>query len=277
MCQSHAETIVAQIHDQYRRGIGCDVILRASDHLKQKDPQISNSGSSGDFFWVSLHCHQNVLRAASSFFDQLFSNDFTEEKLELQEGIDGMLVVKDKASQNVLQLVFHEISSHTIQAVVDFAYTGSVKVGITVLKQVFEDLKFLNIQSMINELSSRLEEDLNYSNCMHILIVSSLLGKDETYRNALFFILNEFSRGIQRGTSFETSWRSILELEVSAGETSCRIKTMLKTEAEESEHFGLTDDSYLLEILINLIGPNSISQDEEKSMNLSYPATWSSS
>ena len=263
MWQSHAETILTQLHDQYRRGIGCDVILRASDHLKQKDPQTSNSGSSGDHCLVSLHCHQNVLRAASSFFDQLFSNEFTVEKSELQEGIDGMLVVKDSASQNVLQLVFHEISSHTIQALVDFAYTGSVKVGITVLKKVVEDLKFLNMQSMINELSSRLEEDLICSNCIHILIVSSLLRKEETYKKVLFFILNEFSRGIQRGTSFETSWRSIFELEVSAGETSSRIITMLKTEAEESEKLGLTEDIYLLKILINIIETNSVSQDEE--------------
>ena len=145
----------------------------------------------------------------------------------------------------------------------DFAYTGSIKCDAPVLKKVVEDLKFMNMQSMLNELSSRLEADLSCSNCMPILIVSSLLGKEETYKKVLLFILDEFSCGIQRDTLFETSWRSIFELEISADGTSSKLLTMLKTEAEETAKLALTEDSLLLKILINFIETNSISQDEE--------------
>ena len=43
---SHAELILNQLHDQYVRGIDCDLILRASDHLKQQnDVQTSNAAT----------------------------------------------------------------------------------------------------------------------------------------------------------------------------------------------------------------------------------------
>ena len=33
MSQSHAEKLLDQLHDQFLKGIDCDVILRSADHL----------------------------------------------------------------------------------------------------------------------------------------------------------------------------------------------------------------------------------------------------
>ena len=80
----HAELILNQLHDQFVRGIDCDLILRAFDHLKRmNNVQTSNAAGTSaedDSAWINLACHKNVIRAASSFFDRLFSKNFTDEQ-----------------------------------------------------------------------------------------------------------------------------------------------------------------------------------------------------
>ena len=268
---SHAETILNELHDQYVRGIDCDLILRASDHMKQQiDAQTSSAGATSaedDNAWISLHCHRNVIRAASSFFDRIFSKECSEESSEVEEGIEAKLVVNGSEKRYILQLTFHKISSHSVHALVEFAYTGFVKVETHVLKRVVEDLKLMNMQSMLDELSSRLNDDLlSCSNCIFYLIVSFSLQKDEMYRRVLSFILDEFSRGLKRGKSFEKTWKSIIEMQLSSYETNQKILTELKKEAEVIEKLGLYEDNLLILILIKLIETNCISKEEESKL-----------
>ena len=264
---SHAETILAQLHDQYVRGIDCDVILRSVDHLKrQNDSQTSNAAGTSceaDNACITLHCHRNVIRAASSFFDRIFSKNVTEESSEVEEGVEAILVAENRGTQYILQLTFHKISSHSIHAFVEFAYTGCVKVDSNVLRKVIEDLKCMNMQSFLDNLSFVLEEGVSYSNCIRNLILSYMLGKAEVYKKVMFFVLDEFSRGIKRGEVFETPWKNILESKLPLGETSMAFLADLKIEAEKIATLGLTEDSALVKILIQVIETNSISKDEE--------------
>ena len=265
---SHAELILNQLHDQFVRGIDCDLILRASDHLKQQnDAQTSNAAGTSakdSSAWINLACHKIVIRAASSFFDRLFSKNFTEESIALEEGIEAILVATDDIKkQHVLQLTFHNISSHSIQTLVEFAYTGSVKLDSSILKKVIEDLQFMKMQSMLDKLAFRLEEELSYSNCIANLIISHTLGKAEAYRKVLYFILDEFSQGNKRNKNFQTSLNNIFKSDLSASETSITILPELKKEAEEIERVGLTEDSKLVKILMKVIKTSSICKDEE--------------
>ena len=268
---SHAGTILNQLYDQYVRGIDCDVIFRASDHMKQKNDaqtsSVAGTSAEDDIAWISLHCHRNVIRAASSFFDRIFSKKYSEESSEVEEGIEAMLDVKDSEKRHVLQLTFHEISSHSIHALVEFAYTGFVKVETNVLKKVVEDLKLMNMQSMLDELSSRFNDDLlSCSNSIFYLIVSFSLQKDEMYRRVLSFILDEFSRGLKRDKSFEETWKSIIEMQLSSYETNQKILSELKKEAEVIEKLGLNEDYLLILILIKLIETICISEEDESKL-----------
>ena len=213
--------------------------------------------------WINIACLKNVLRAASPFFVRLFSQNLTEESIVIEEGIEAMMVANNSEKQHVLQLTFHKISSLSIQTLVEFAYTGSVKLDSSILQKVVEDLQFMKMQSLLDILASRLKEELCYSNCIPNLIISHTLGKTEAYRTVLFFILDEFSHGIKRGPNFRTSWNNILKSELSARETSVHILPGLKKEAEEIERAGLTEDGKLLEILMKVIATNSICKDEE--------------
>ena len=223
----------------------------------------SSTSAEDNSEWINLACHKNVIRAASSFFDRLFSENFTEESIVVEEGIEAMMVANNGEKQHVLQLTFHTISSHSIQSLVKFAYTGSVKLDSSILKKVVEDLHFMKMRSLLDILASRLKEELCYSNCIPNLIISHTLGKTEAYRKVLFFILDEFSQGVKRGPNFRTSWNNILKSELSARETSVHILPELKKEAEEIERVGLTEDGKLLEILMKVIETNSICKDEE--------------
>ena len=204
-----------------------------------------------------------MIRAVSSFFDRLFSENFTEESIAVEEGIEAMLVANNDEKQHVLRLTFHKISSHSIQTLVEFAYIGSVKLDSSILKKVVEDLQFMKMQSMLDKLGYRLEEELSYSNCIPNVIISYVLGNEEAHRKALFFVIDEFSRGIKRGERFEASWRNIYESETPAKEMTVEILLELKKEVEETKKLGLAEDSNLIILLVNLLETNSISRDGE--------------
>ena len=123
MSQSHAEKILDGLHDQYLKGIDCDVILRARNHVGDH-PTTSTTES----LWTDLHCHKNVLRAASSFFDRIFSHNFSFENSVLEEGVEGTLVKTQTDGRYLLQITFSTIDSHSVQSLVNFEYTGFVHV-----------------------------------------------------------------------------------------------------------------------------------------------------
>ena len=232
---------------------------------QQNDAQTSNAAGTStedDNAWISLHCHKIVIRAASSFFDRLFSKNVTEEILEVKEEIYSMLVVNDSEKRHILKLTFHKIFSHSIHALVEFAYTGCVKVETEVLKRVVQDLKLMNMQSMRDKLSCVLEEGVSYSNCIPNLILSHLFEKTEVYKKVLF-VLDEFFRGFKRDQLFESSWRNTLESKLPLSETSVAFLPELQKEAEEIANFGLTEDSALVKVLIQVVETNLLSKDEE--------------
>ena len=262
MRTSHAETILAKLHDQCVRGIDCDVILRAVDHLNLTGSPNTTAASSEDNVWTNLHCHKNVIRAASSFIDGIFSKELTEESLQVEEGIDAK-VVENNGKRDIVQLTFHKISSHSVQAIVEFAYTGSVNLDTTVLKKVLEDLNFMNMQSMLEELSSRTNDDLSPSNAIFKLVMSFSLQLDEHYRKVLSFILHEFCHGLKRDQSFVETLTSIIDEQLPCHETSNKVLSALEKEAEVIRNLGLTEDHCVILTLIKLIRTNCISKDDE--------------
>ena len=260
MTPNHAETILAKLHDQCASGVDCDVIFRAIDHLRLNGSPDTTADSSEDNAWISLHCHKNVIRAASSFFDGIFSKKFTEG-VQIEEGIEAKLVENDEKRQ-IVQVTFHKISSHSLQAFVEFAYTGSVKLDTTVLKKVVEDLKIMNMHSMLEELS-RSNDDLSSSNAIFKLVMSFSLQLDDPYRKVMSFILHEFCHGLMRDKGFGETLTRIIDEQLPCCETSGKISSTLKEEAEIIEKLGLTEDHGLILILTKLVRTNCISKEDE--------------
>ena len=188
---SYAENTLNRLHDLYLKGIDCDVILRAADYLGESRAMDPDS-SSGDLVWTNLHCHKIVLRAASSFFDRVFFRPMTSEKLDLNEDVKGVIARTQTGESTLLQITLNEISSQSLQTLVNFAYTGIVQIDTNMMKKTIQDLKILNVRPIIDILEMRIEEEISFANCVPNLIVSSGLERHETYRKILLFILEEF-------------------------------------------------------------------------------------
>ena len=261
MLKPHAEAVLERLYDQYLRGSDCDVILTAADHLGQNDSGAPNDGSPEKLNWTSLSCHKIVLRAVSAFFDRIFLKKYTYEKTKVDEKVEGMLVSSEDNDRGLLQITLYEISSHSLQALINFAYTGSVAIETTILKRAIEDFKIMNVYAIIGKLEARLE-DLSISNCIPNLIISYALDRKEKYRKTLMFILEEFFRGFKSSMQYEAPWRNYLETDLPLSEISAKVKKTLQNEID-GETLEISEDTRLLNVLISLIDTRCISLEEE--------------
>ena len=262
MLKPYAEFVLERLHDQYLRGLDCDVILTAADHLGQNDSRAPNDGSSKTLNWTSLPCHKIVLRTVSTFFDRIFLKKFTYEKMKVDdEKVEGMLVNIENDDRVLLQLTLHEISSHSLQALVNFAYTGNVAIETNILKRAIEDFKIMNVSAIVDKLETCLDEDVSFANCIPSLILSYALDRKEKHRIAMIFILEEFFRGF-KSERCEMSWKNYLETDLPLSDISVKIKKILQNEVNDKE-IEISEDTHLLDILINLIDTKCISLAEE--------------
>ena len=261
MFKSHAEAVLERLHDQYLRGLDCDVILTAADHLAQTDSGTPTNGSSKKLDWTSLSCHKIMLRTVSTFFDRIFLNKYTYEKMNIDENVEGILVNSDNDDRVLLQITLHKISSHSLQALVNFTYTGNLAIGTNVLKRAIEDFKIMNVSAIIDKLETRLE-DLSFANCIPNLIISCTLDRKEKHRKAMMFILEEFFHGFKSSMQYEGPWRNYLETDLPLSEMSASVKKTLQIEMND-EILENSEDTRLLNVLINLIDTKCISLEEE--------------
>ena len=64
------------------------------------------------------------------------------------------------------------------------------------MKKTIDDVKAMNMRSMIDILESRLDEDVSHANCVTNLIIAHGLNKDDDYRRISLFILEESFHGL---------------------------------------------------------------------------------
>ena len=257
----HAEFLMQRLHDQYVRGLDCDLLLIAADHCGETNPKESGDKSSGQQ-WVKFPCHKNVIRATSSFFDRIFETKFTYEESRIDDGISGMLVKSETDERVILQITIHEISSHSLRAFINFAYTCCVEVENNVLKRVIGDLKTMSLLSMINKLESRLGQDTTHLNCLANLVISFCLEKPEMYRIIVAFILKEFFRGME-GVYNEETWNPVLESDLSLSELNCKVVDEIKNGTADIVNRGIEQEQCLVGILVELMEKHCISVDQE--------------
>ena len=265
----HGERVLGCLHDQYLRQIDCDVVLIAANHLEELSPEVSTSSASSqpEKEWTSFACHKNVIRANSSYFDRIFSQKFKFEKLDVESDVEGVLLHDDTDHKIVLQITHSGISSHSLRALIDFAYTGSFEVETHVLKRVINDLKILNLLPMINILGSRLDEELCYANCLSNLIISYSLEKKDSFIKIAKFILDEFFSEFKLG-AYEGPWVHYLGgSELSVSELNSKIASDLQTETAHILKRGVSEDQELITALLELMQQHSLRGDKETKLS----------
>ena len=140
-------------------------MLRRQDHLCD----ITLVTKDGNEF----KAHRNVLSAASPFFFKLHQSNMKEN----QEGI----------------VRFEEISGAVMEDVLEFIYTGSVKVTQENSKDLIAAANFLVIPGL-KKLSGRyLEGEMSESNCISTFYFAELYQCDELITNTRMFIHANFA------------------------------------------------------------------------------------
>ena len=254
---SFAENLLNRLHDLYLKGIDCDVILRAADYLGESGA-IDPDSSTGDLVWTNLHCHKVVLQAASSFFERIFSHSMASEKLDLNEDVKGVITRTQTGESTLLQVTLDEISSQSLQTLVNFAYTGIVQIDTNMMKKTIQDMKILNVRPIIDILEMRIEEEISFANCVPNLILSSGLERYETYRKILLFILEEFHHGLRgKGEDDKVFDHRLLFTKPEMLES---IKNDLQ---QELQTLSIPEDKVLLDILLKLLKFECVSEEEE--------------
>ena len=176
------------------------------------------------------------------------------------------MVKSETDGRSLLQVTFTRIDSHSIQSLVNFAYTGYVHVETDALKKTIDDIKSMNVRSMIDILESRLNEDVSYANCIPNLIIAESFSKNEVYRTLSIFILKEFFHGLSC-SNVETGpsgfWQNYIEPQLHCPEISSAVVLKLEKEMEKTK---LQEEKRLLKILIKLFKIPNLSKDEEREL-----------
>ena len=257
---SFAENLLNRLHDLYLKGRDCDVILRAADcfgELREIEPD----SSSADLKWTDLHCHKIVLRAASSFFDRIFCHSLTSEKLDLNGDVKGVITRIQTGESTMLQITLNEISSQSLQTLVNFAYTGIVQIDTNMMKKIIQDLKLLNVRPIIDILEMRIQEKTSFANCVPNLILSSGLENFDLYRKILLFILEEFFRGLRGNGEDDKIFDHHLLL--TKPEMLESIENVLQ---QELQTLSIPEDKVLFDILLKLLKFEFVSEEEESNL-----------
>ena len=246
-----------RLHDLYLKGIDCDVILRSADYFGESRA-IDTGPSTRDLIWTELHCHKIVLRAASSFFDRIFSRPMTSGELCLDDDVKGVIARTQTGESTMLQITLNEICSQSLQTLVNFAYTGIVQIDSNLMKKTIQDLKLLNVRHIIDILEMRIEEEISFANCVPNLILSSGLERHESYRKILFYILEEFFRGL-RGKGDDKVFDHHMLL------TKPEMLESIEKDLQQ-ELLGISEDKLLLNILLKLLKFECVSEEEESKL-----------
>ena len=146
--------VAKRLNMQRKQGQLCDITLVAKDGEE-------------------LQAHKNVLSAASPFFCKLLHSDMKENR----EGI----------------VRFEEISGSVMEDVLEFIYTGTVKVTQENAKELIAVGNYLLIPSLKTVSGRFLEREMSNSNCISTFYFAEKYVCDELVSNSRKFIHTNFA------------------------------------------------------------------------------------
>ncbi|XP_078606934.1 kelch-like protein 24 [Branchiostoma floridae x Branchiostoma japonicum] len=119
-----------------------------------------------------IPCHRNVLAACSGYFQAMFCNGLRESKEH--------------------RVTIHEVSTSTVQLLVDYAYTSKVTITEDNAVELLEGANFFQIQPVFEACMNFLSERLCAENCLKMLALGGMLAPD-LEKKALPCAMKEFN------------------------------------------------------------------------------------
>ncbi|XP_078618879.1 kelch repeat and BTB domain-containing protein 8-like isoform X2 [Branchiostoma floridae x Branchiostoma japonicum] len=122
----------------------------------------------------SFPCHRNVLASCSPYFRGMFTSGYVEAKQE--------------------KITIKEVSKVAMATILDYAYTGSLKMEPDQVQDVMSAAGLLQVEFVGRQAAEYMKNHLDVSNCADVLIYADMLGDlslQETSRN---FIASRFNQ-----------------------------------------------------------------------------------
>lgn len=123
-CVAHCSDLACRQNEQRRLGLFCDVTLAFSGGGNEEEGEVGGASSGSDPPPREFRAHRSVLAAATEYFAPLLLGDFAESRsgrVELRKWSSGA-----------------GPDPETIEAVISFMYTGSVRVSPGNVHEVLE-------------------------------------------------------------------------------------------------------------------------------------------
>ncbi|XP_078683433.1 kelch-like protein 24 [Branchiostoma floridae x Branchiostoma belcheri] len=120
-----------------------------------------------------IPCHRNVLAACSGYFRAMFCNGHRESQEH--------------------KVTINEVSTNTLQLLVDYAYTSKVTITDDNAVKLLEGANFFQIQPVHDACVKFISGNLTTKNCLKMVHMGSMLSCPDLEKNAWSYAMREFS------------------------------------------------------------------------------------
>nr|KAF6387188.1 kelch like family member 28 [Myotis myotis] len=150
----------------------CDIILRVGD--------------------VKIHAHKVVLASISPYFKAMFTGNLSEKENS--------------------EVEFQCIDETALQAIVEYAYTGTIFISQDTVESLLPAANLLQIKLVLKECCAFLESQLDPGNCIGISRFAETYGCHDLYLAATKYICQNFEAVCQTEEFFELTHADLDEI-----------------------------------------------------------------
>ncbi|RXM97488.1 Kelch-like protein 28 [Acipenser ruthenus] len=150
----------------------CDIVLRVGD--------------------AKIHAHKVVLASISPYFKAMFTGNLSEKENS--------------------EVEFQCIDEAALQAIVEYAYTGTVFISQETVESLLPAANLLQVKLVLKECCAFLESQLDASNCIGISRFADTYGCNDLYLAATKFICQHFEEVCRTEEFFELTRAELDEI-----------------------------------------------------------------
>ncbi|XP_053553825.1 kelch-like protein 28 isoform X1 [Bombina bombina] len=164
-------------------------LLQGLNHLRQHQELCDIVLQVGD---VKIHAHKVVLASISPYFKAMFTGNLSEKENS--------------------QVEFQCVDEAALQAIIEYAYTGTVFISQETVESLLPAANLLQIKLVLKECCAFLESQLDVGNCIGISRFAETYGCHELYLAANKFICQNFEDVCQTEEFFELTNSELHEI-----------------------------------------------------------------
>ncbi|XP_064185814.1 kelch-like protein 9 [Anguilla rostrata] len=157
-------------------------ILKGCEHFRSDETLCDVTLESGDGS-ETLPVHRVIMASASGYFKAAFTGEMKGESVVKLQGVSG----------------------RGLRTMVDFVYTGGLRLDMDSLQDTLEAARYLQVQPVLQLCNQLLSSELTVDNCVEVGSVAVELQLEEVLGRVQEFVCANFSALVQSGRHLQLS------------------------------------------------------------------------